>query len=612
MAVRLNLGCGAVGRPGYLGLDRFLLAGVGIVADLDAPHLPFADGSVAAVYSSHALEHVQSLVHVMREVWRVCAPGAPVTILAPYHHQGLNLANPYHRQVFNEHTPRFWTADPWGVIDRDEYEHPHAPQWGLSRSDNSDPGFDLRCRRMEFFYFPRYADLAPEEQREARKKYLDVCDQVLYHLLVFKAPLGEADVHGLPIDDYAPPVVAVRRRQRPPASPAQAPSAAAPPASTADRTGVPAEALRGRLRSPFGKALSWLFWKARRRRVLVVFDLRTVSTQIYYENVLAELEAATGRQWLLRHAEEVEPGHLYSYSCVIVQRGISHRMLAILRAARRSGCRTVYDADDNLLRVDQLVADERNPWRQTFGAARPQIAAMLLEADVVKVPSEAASAVYEGAVRAVQVVRPYQRLTAPCGPAPRQAGAPLVVGFQGSAYKDDELAGALPALERLLAAAEAIRVELFGFVPDRLQGHPRVVAHAWTPDYLEFRRRLDGLGWHIGLGPLRDNEFNRCKSNNRYREYAASSIAGIYSDAELFRRTVDDGRTGILVANADVEAWCAAIQRLAADDALRRHIAAAAYEDMRVNYPIAQYVSAMASLVAPRQRLAGRAPTPPR
>ena len=36
--------------------------------------------------------------------------GAQVCIVAPYYNQGLNLANPYHVQVFNEHSPRFWTA----------------------------------------------------------------------------------------------------------------------------------------------------------------------------------------------------------------------------------------------------------------------------------------------------------------------------------------------------------------------------------------------------------------------------------------------------------------------------------------------------------------------
>jgi len=35
-----------------------------------------------------------------------------------------------------------------------------------------------------------YRDLSSEEQRAARKKYLDVCDQIMFHLLVIKEPMS--------------------------------------------------------------------------------------------------------------------------------------------------------------------------------------------------------------------------------------------------------------------------------------------------------------------------------------------------------------------------------------------------------------------------------------
>ena len=107
---RLDLGSGTKQRPGFLTLDRFPLPGVRVVGDLDGPSLPFGDDSFDLVVAFHSLEHVADLMHCMREVWRGCRPGAEVCVTAPYWSSQLNLANPYHLQRFNEHTPRFWTT----------------------------------------------------------------------------------------------------------------------------------------------------------------------------------------------------------------------------------------------------------------------------------------------------------------------------------------------------------------------------------------------------------------------------------------------------------------------------------------------------------------------
>jgi SAM-dependent methyltransferase len=211
--MKLDLGCGRQKMPGFVGLDRFALPGVDVVADLDLPTLPFRDDSFDVIYAFHSLEHVANLQATMKEVWRVGRPGAQVCIGAPYWAQGLNVANPYHKQVFNEHTPRFWTAAPTSPVDPAEYVRPpQGAQWGLAQSDNSDPGFDLRCLRMELFYFQACWALPPAERRERRRQGFDVCEQILYHLAVFKPPLTEDGLATLKMDFLDPSLLAERRR----------------------------------------------------------------------------------------------------------------------------------------------------------------------------------------------------------------------------------------------------------------------------------------------------------------------------------------------------------------------------------------------------------------
>lgn len=209
---QLNVGCGTQNSPAFVGIDRFAMPGVDVLVDLDRGALPFADDSFDLIYAFHSLEHVADLMEMMREIWRVGRPGAQVCIGAPYYWQGLNLANPYHRQVFNEHTPRFWTNSPVSGVDPAEYARPpQGAAWGLAGSDNSDPGFDLRCRRIEFFYFADQWGKAAEEQRAERRRHGDVCEHILYHLLVFKPPITERDALELSMEYFIPPVLLERR-----------------------------------------------------------------------------------------------------------------------------------------------------------------------------------------------------------------------------------------------------------------------------------------------------------------------------------------------------------------------------------------------------------------
>jgi len=212
--IQVDLGCGPVASPGFIGVDRFILPGVGIAADLNKP-LPFADNAVDLLFASHSLEHIEDLPFTMSEIYRVCKHGAQVCIVAPYYQQSLNFANPYHKQVFNEHTPRFWTNYHNVPIEKAEYDHTASYLWGLAESDNSTARIDMRILRMEFFYYPEYRNLPFNEQRVARKKYLDVCDQIMYNLVVIKEYTQDFEMAKLTreVDLFEPSYVTIRKVQ---------------------------------------------------------------------------------------------------------------------------------------------------------------------------------------------------------------------------------------------------------------------------------------------------------------------------------------------------------------------------------------------------------------
>ncbi len=194
--LKLDLGCGQHKQSGYVGIDRLLLDGVDVVCDINQG-IPFADDSTEGVMASHVLEHVEDLIATMEEIYRVCKHKAVVCILAPYAHTSLNIANPFHRFQFNEHTPRFFTASTDVLIEAEQYEFPFITQWGLGRTENPNMKMDFRCIRMELFYFPRYVALPKEEQTKLRQTQMNVADQIMYHLVAVKQSITHTELSSL-------------------------------------------------------------------------------------------------------------------------------------------------------------------------------------------------------------------------------------------------------------------------------------------------------------------------------------------------------------------------------------------------------------------------------
>jgi len=95
--------------------------------------------------------------------------------------------------------------------------------------------------------------------------------------------------------------------------------------------------------------------------------------------------------------------------------------------------------------------------------------------------------------------------------------------------------------------------------------------------------KLHSLRADIGIAPLLDNEFNRCKSNLKYLEYGICGIPSVFSDV-VYSKTVKDGETGLIAKNEDE--FFEKLSLLIEDHELREKIGALAYLDVKMNYDI--------------------------
>ena len=107
--------------------------------------------------------------------------------------------------------------------------------------------------------------------------------------------------------------------------------------------------------------------------------------------------------------------------------------------------------------------------------------------------------------------------------------------------------------------------------------------HGLICHYDRYLRRFSRAGYDIGLAPLPDDAFYRSKTNNKFREYGASGIAGIYSHVNVYSDCVRHEVTGLLAAN-DADSWHDALVRLIEDETLRTRIQRQARQYVREHY----------------------------
>jgi glycosyltransferase involved in cell wall biosynthesis len=145
--------------------------------------------------------------------------------------------------------------------------------------------------------------------------------------------------------------------------------------------------------------------------------------------------------------------------------------------------------------------------------------------------------------------------------------APMTIGYMGSKGHKDDLALVVPALVNLMAQRPELRFETFGTIEmprELLRFSARVKHHTVQKGYLGFLQTLAGLNWSIGLAPLMDETFNRCKTPTKFIEYTGCGIPVVASNVLPYAEAIVPG-SGVLVEDN----WQIAISTLLDDSGLR-------------------------------------------
>lgn len=161
----------------------------------------------------------------------------------------------------------------------------------------------------------------------------------------------------------------------------------------------------------------------------------------------------------------------------------------------------------------------------------------------------------------------------------------IVIGYAGSNSHQEDLKMVMPHIAKVMNKHKNVYFESIGaFSKDMLplfkdfseDARNRCEFVDYAPTFKEYPGRIADRAWDIGIAPLADNAFTRCKSHIKFMEYSSLKIPVIASRVYPYfmelkgREIITDGETGLLVQPRE---WTEALELLVKDGALRTQLA---------------------------------------
>jgi SAM-dependent methyltransferase len=107
----LDLGCGRNKHAGAIGIDFNENTDADIIHDLNDFPYPFDDNEFDKIILNHILEHLDDVVKVLEEIYRVAKPNALVLVDTPYFTSIDAFADPTHKHFFSARSFDYFTGD---------------------------------------------------------------------------------------------------------------------------------------------------------------------------------------------------------------------------------------------------------------------------------------------------------------------------------------------------------------------------------------------------------------------------------------------------------------------------------------------------------------------
>ncbi|PZQ89721.1 MAG: hypothetical protein DI534_07970 [Leifsonia xyli] len=302
------------------------------------------------------------------------------------------------------------------------------------------------------------------------------------------------------------------------------------------------------------------------REILLIVEAEIATVQLITQ-VLSHLERDGELSWRMRSVAEVTADDLGADTFPLIVRSCNHAAFLLSTRLRASGIPFGFYLDDNFWAIEPTTELGRY---YAAPRTRRQLEAIVRGADIVIAATDPLREYlmrYTSRVVQLDSFYDFGLASAQLDPPPKRAT--IRGGFAASLHRGDDLSQILPAVLAALERHDHLEFEVIGAEIPGLPEDARIRCFPYQESYVDYTRFQLSRQWDFGLAPLGPAASNRYKTDNKYREYAALGIAGIYQDAPPYAK-VEDGVTGVLAGGE--RSWDEAIGLLVGDGALRQSI----------------------------------------
>lgn len=180
--MKLNIGSGLKRIEGYLNVDSDPLVYPDFIVDLESAVFPWGDNTVEAVVAHHIFEHIgDNFLIFMKELYRVCTPGAIIDIEVPHHRHENWYGDPTHRRPITVELLRKFSK---------KYNNWHIETYNSSRGFGNTLDVDFEIVEFDYIVDGDYMDLVKageyQQLHELAKRFNNVYSDLRIKLAVIK------------------------------------------------------------------------------------------------------------------------------------------------------------------------------------------------------------------------------------------------------------------------------------------------------------------------------------------------------------------------------------------------------------------------------------------
>lgn len=234
---------------------------------------------------------------------------------------------------------------------------------------------------------------------------------------------------------------------------------------------------------------------------------------------------------------------------IILVRSDSYLEEAVAKMLKKMGKYLVYVLDDDLLNVPPGLSSSKY---YNSGEVKKRIREIMSLCDCLLSPSKKILEKYGSNFKKAGLIEePALCYNVP----PEKDRQRIKIGFAGSTDRSRDIDYLLSDVIKEIRKKyeEKVEIEFFGAKPDLIESLG-LTYYPYKNSYEDYQKKMWELNWNIGLAPMPDTDFHHYKHYNKYVEYCANDIIGVYSNVYPYTEVIKDGENGFLCDNTK-DAW---------------------------------------------------------